>query len=143
MAKEKVLLVDDEQEFTQVLSERMGSRGLQVEAVDNGRAAIRKIKQETYDAIILDMVMPGMDGMETLKHIRELNPDIQIILLTGHATLEKGVEAVKLGALDFLEKPADIQKLMDKIKEAKAKRMVLVQKRTEQNIKEILGSKGW
>ncbi|OGL42242.1 MAG: two-component system response regulator [Candidatus Schekmanbacteria bacterium RBG_13_48_7] len=143
MPGEKVLLVDDEEEFTSVLSERMESRGLNVDIADSGISALDKVHEHPYDVIILDLAMPGMDGIETLKRIRELNPDLQVILLTGHATLEKGVEAVKLGAMDFLEKPADIQQLMQKIKDAKANRMLLVQKKTEEKIKNILRTKGW
>lgn len=143
MSDEKVLLVDDEEEFTHVLAERMESRGLTIVTVESGPAAIKKAEEEPFDAIILDMIMPDMDGIETLKRLREINPDMQIIMLTGYATLEKGIEAVKLGAMDFLEKPADIKKLLEKIKEAKVKKMVLVEKRTEGKIKEILKSKGW
>ncbi len=143
MADDKVLLVDDEKEFTRILSERMETRGLTVVTAKNGPAALKKAKKERFDAIILDMSMPEMDGIETLKRLLEINPDLQVIMLTGHATLEKGVEAVKLGAADFLEKPADMDKLLAKISEAKAKKMVLVEKRTEQKIKGILKSKGW
>ena len=143
MSDEKILLVDDEQEFTQVLAERMKSRGLTVVTAENGPAALKKAEEEPFDAIILDMMMPGMDGIETLKRLRKINPDLQIIMLTGHATLKAGLEAVKLGAMDFLEKPADIQKLMEKIKEAKINKMVLVEKQTEEKLKKILESKGW
>ena len=141
MAKEKVLLVDDERDFAEVLSQRMQSRGLGVDTAANGREALEKARDEFYDAIILDLSMPGMDGIETLKHLLEANPDLQVILLTGYATVEKGIEAVKLGAMDFLEKPADIQKLMEKIQEAKANKMLLVETRMEERIKGILETK--
>ena len=143
MADEKILLVDDEEEFTSVLSQRMEARGLKVDTARSGPEALKKVKKKSFDAIILDMLMPDMDGIETLKHMLEENPNLQVILLTGHATLQKGIEAVKLGAMDFLEKPADIQKLMEKIKEASAKRMLLVEKETEEKIKDILKTKGW
>ncbi len=143
MAKERVLLVDDEADFTEVLSERMKTRGLQVETAENGLEAIKKACDEPYDAIVLDLLMPGMDGIETLKSLLEKNPDLQIILLTGHGSLEKGIEAVKLGAVDFLEKPADLTKLMEKIEEAGDKKMLLVEKKAEEDIKNILKTKGW
>ena len=143
MAEAKVLLVDDEEEFTEVLSERMKSRGLSVDSATNGEEALKKIKDATYDAIILDLAMPGMDGIDTLKKLLEQNPDLQVILLTGHATVDKSVEAVKLGAKDFLEKPADIEKLIAKIKEAKSERMLIVEKQMEEEIQNILKSKGW
>ena len=141
MAKEKVLLVDDERDFAEVLSQRMQSRGLGVDTAASGSEAVEKARDEFYDAIILDLSMPGMDGIETLKHLLEANPDLQVILLTGYATVQKGIEAVKLGAMDFLEKPADIQKLMEKIQEAKANKMLLVETRMEERIKGILETK--
>lgn len=143
MAKESVLLVDDEQEFTQVLSERMASRGVGVDTAASGHEALQKAKDKSYDAIILDLAMPEMDGIETLKHLLKGNPDLQVILLTGRATVQTGIEAIKLGAMDFLEKPAEIQKLMDKIKQAKANKMLLVEKRAEENVKNILETKWW
>ena len=143
MAKEKVLLVDDEVEFTEVLSKRMETRGVDVDTAANGPEALEKARNSSYDAIILDLSMPGMDGIETLRRLLEAKPELQIILLTGKATLQKGVEAMKLGAVDFLEKPADIQKLMDKIKEAQAHRMIIVEKKMEDKIKDILGDKSW
>jgi FixJ family two-component response regulator len=87
--------------------------------------------------------MPQMDGLELLKVLKEKNQDLQIILLTGHATVEKGIEAMKLGATDFLEKPVDLKVLTEKIHKAQAKKMILVKKHTEENIKNILRIKGW
>ena len=143
MTKENVLLVDDELEFTQVLSERMKSRGVDVDIAASGREALEKVRDKSYDAIVLDLSMPEMDGIETLKHLIEDHPDLQVILLTGYATIEKGIEAIKLGAMDFLEKPAEIQKLLEKIGEAKANKMLLVEKRVEEKIKGILETKSW
>jgi len=143
MAEAKVLIVDDEEEFSQALAERMRMRGLSVEIAANGQEALEKVESGVFDAIILDMVMPGMDGMETLKKLKEKKPEFQVILLTGHASLDKGVESIKMGAMDFLEKPADLESLTKKIKEAKAKRLVLVEKAQEDYIKDILSKKGW
>ena len=114
-----------------------------VDTAASGSEALEKVSGESYDAIVLDLAMPGMDGMETLKRLLEQRPELQVILLTGHASLEKGVEAIKIGAMDFLEKPAEIQSLMEKIKEAKAKKMLLVEKEMEERLKGILGSKSW
>ncbi|HDS01200.1 MAG TPA: response regulator [candidate division Zixibacteria bacterium] len=143
MAETKVLLIDDEVEFTRTLSERLESRGLKVDSANSGEEALKKIDEVTYDAIFLDLAMPGMDGIETLKNLLAEKPDLQVILLTGHASIDKSVEAVKLGAKDFLEKPANIDKLMAKIKEAETDRMLIVEKRSEDEIKKILKSKGW
>lgn len=141
--KANVLLVDDEEQFLKVLSQRLEGRGLKVDTSTSGEEALKKVKGKDFDAIILDLVMPGMSGIETLKRIRSENPDLQIILLTGHGTVEKGVEAMKAGAVDFLEKPADMNKILEKIAEAKRKRILLVEKKHEEHLKEILKSKGW
>jgi DNA-binding NtrC family response regulator len=139
----KVLLVDDEEEFTAILSERMKARGLDVDVASTGPSATQKVKEKSYDAIILDLAMPEMDGIATMKHLLKENPDLQVIFLTGHATLEKGIEAVKLGAVEFMEKPVDINKLLEKVDEAKTKKDLLNEKKTEENIKDILKKKGW
>ncbi|HKZ57381.1 MAG TPA: response regulator [Thermodesulfovibrionales bacterium] len=141
--KANVLLVDDEEQFLKVFSQRLEGKGLKVDTSTTGEEALKKVKGKDFDAIILDLVMPGMSGIETLKRIRSENPDLQIILLTGHATVEKGVEAMKTGAVDFLEKPADLNKILEKVAEAKRKRVLLVEKKHEERIKELLKSKGW
>jgi len=139
----KVLLVDDEPHFVKLLAERLEGRGFNVETAGGGPEAIDKAKEEPFDAIILDLLMPDMDGLETLKQLKSINPDLQVILLTGHGTIDKGVEAMKLGAMDFVEKPADFKELLEKIKKAKDKRMLLVSKRHEERIKELMKSKSW
>jgi two-component system OmpR family response regulator len=139
----KVLLVDDEPHFVKLLAERLEGRGCNVETAGGGPEAIDKVKGEPYDAIVLDLLMPDMDGLETLKQLKEINPDLQVILLTGHGTIDKGVEAMKLGAMDFVEKPADFKELLEKIKKAKDQRMLLVEKRHEERIKELMKSKSW
>ena len=140
---EKVLLIDDEQDFLDALSERMRARDMEVTTSTSAAVALKKAEKESYDAIVLDLMMPEMDGLEALKQIKKNNPDLQVILLTGHATVEKGIEAMKLGATDFLEKPADIKTLTEKIKNAHASKMILVEKQTEEKIKSILAVKGW
>jgi DNA-binding NtrC family response regulator len=139
----KVLLVDDEPHFVKLLAERLAGRGFNVETAGGGNEAIDRAKEESYDAIVLDLLMPEMDGLETLKQLKEINPDLQVILLTGHGTIDKGVEAMKLGAMDFVEKPADFKELLEKIKKAKDKRMLLVSKRHEEWVKEQMKSKSW
>ena len=126
------LLVDDEVEFVEVLADRLEARDLVVETANNEELALAKAEQKVFDAILLDLAMPGMDGIQTLKALLGQNPDLQVILLTGQATLGQAVDAMKLGALDFLEKPAEIQKLLKKIQEAKANKMLLVEQRTEE-----------
>lgn len=140
---EKVLLVDDEPEFLATLSERMTARGMDITTAESAEEALNQVDKGNFDAIILDLMMPGMDGIETMKAIKEGHPEIQVILLTGHASLEKGIEAMKLGAMDFIEKPADIDSLTEKIKKAQAQKMIFVEKRIEEKIKQIINAKGW
>ena len=138
-----VLLVDDEVEFVDTLAERMRSRGLQVDTAYNGEEAFIRISEKKYDAIVLDLAMPGMNGMEVLEKLRDENPDRQIILLSGQGTVKTAVEASKLGAMDFLEKPTDIETIIEKIREARANRMALDSKRSEKEIADILKRRGW
>jgi DNA-binding NtrC family response regulator len=141
--KERVLLVDDEKEFLEVMSERMANRGMVVSTAESAFDALEQLKSGNFDAIVLDLMMPGMDGIETLKNIKQKNPALQVILLTGHATVEKGIEAMKLGATDFVEKPADMNELAEKIKTAKANKMMIVEHEMEEKLRNIITSKGW
>jgi DNA-binding NtrC family response regulator len=140
---EKVLLVDDEKEFLEIMSERMKARDMDVTTATSARQALEIIEKESFDAIILDFQMPGMDGMDALKAIKAKKPELQIILLTGYATVEKSVEAMKIGATDFIEKPADLEVLAEKIKKAKAQKMLIVEKQTEDKVKDILKKYGF
>ena len=110
---ERVLLVDDEEEFLEIMAERMRARDMEVTTSTSAAEALELIATESYDAVIMDFQMPEMDGIQALKAIREKKPEMQIILLTGHATVEKGVEAMKAGAMDFVEKPADLDALSE------------------------------
>lgn len=120
---EKVLLVDDEQDLLEAMAERMRIRGMDVSTTTSARDALRKTEEGSYDAIVIDLMMPEMDGLEVLKAIKEKNPDLQVILLTGLATVEKSLEAIKLGAMDLMEKPPDLMELTEKIRKAKAQKM--------------------
>ncbi len=139
----KVLLVDDEKDFLDTLSERLKGRGIEVSSSTKPDEALEMAKTEAVDVIVLDLKMPGMDGIEFLKAIKESRPELQVILLTGHATVDKGIQAVKLGALDVLEKPANFGTLMERIERASAKKLVLLEKKDQERISEILTERGW
>lgn len=141
--EEKILLVDDEEKFLEMMAERMRSRGMDVSTATSAAEAVRLAETESFDAIILDLKMPEMDGIEVLKLLKKKRPDSQVILLTGHATVEKGIEAMKLGAVDFLEKPADLNALAEKIKQAHTHKMLVVEKAIEEKLKQIITQKGW
>lgn len=132
------MLVDDETEFLELMAERMRSRGMDVTTSSSAGEALFLIDTESYDAVIMDFMMPKMDGIQALEAIKEKKPELQIILLTGYATVEKGVEAMKVGAMDFVEKPADIDALCDKIKKAHLRKAVIVQKQSQDKVIEIL-----
>jgi len=140
---DKILLIDDEIDFVETLAERMRSRDMNVSTSTSAKEALERIEKESFDAIVLDLKMPGMDGLEALKRIKEKKPKLQVILLTGQATVEKTIQAMKLGALDLLEKPADIEILTEKIKQASTEKMSLETKEHENNIKKIIGGKAW
>jgi len=140
---EKILLIDDEVDFLSAMSERMKARHMEVTTASSAKEGLEKVAAGSFDAVILDLAMPEMDGIETLKILKKKNPDLQVILLTGHATIKQGIEAMKLGALDLLEKPADINTLTEKIKTAQAKKMLIVEKKNEETIRKIMATKGW
>jgi DNA-binding NtrC family response regulator len=139
----RILLIDDEEEFTAALAERLEMRGMTVDTASDGETALEKITARDYDAVLLDLAMPGWDGIETLKRIKKERADLQVVLLTGHATVGKGVEAMKLGAMDLVEKPVAFRELLQKIEEASAKKALLVEARLEHELDEILRKKGW
>jgi DNA-binding NtrC family response regulator len=143
MANERVLLVDDEKEFVEVLKERLESRGLRVTTALDGTEALEVVKKKRFDAIILDFQMPGMDGVETLREILATDSDAQVILLTGHGSVGASVQALKGGAVDFMEKPADINALLEKIGEAAVQRTILLEQRSMEMIEDIIKKKGW
>lgn len=138
-----VLLVDDEADFVAALAERLEVRGLRVDTAADGTIALDKARGRVYDAILLDMAMPGLDGLATLRGLLDINPDQQVILLTGRATLQQAVEAMKLGALDLLEKPADIAALVARIDDAANRRIALDDQRVHDRVQDILHKKGW
>ena len=143
MTDTTVLLVDNEADFVEALAERLAARGLRVETAGSGGEALARAKERAYDAVLLDMAMPGLDGLQTLKGLLAINPDLQVILLTGRATLQQGVEAMKLGALDLLEKPADIATLEARIENAARRRTSLDDQRVQRRVGDILRKKGW
>ncbi|MBM9538300.1 response regulator [Desulfobulbus alkaliphilus] len=135
---EKILLIDDEAEFVETLAARMRTRDMSVTTANSAVEALDRDDMDTYDAIILDLQMPEMDGLTALEKIKQRNPKLQVIMLTGQATVEKGVRAMKMGAVDLLEKPADMEELNRRIKEASNRKMVLVREESEDKIKEIM-----
>jgi len=114
----RILLVDDEDDFRTTLANRLRKRKLEVTEAESGRSAINLLKQGAFDVVVLDVRMPGMDGIETLKEVKIIDPQVEVIMLTGHASVESGIEGMRLGAFDYLMKPCDISDLINKIRDA-------------------------
>ncbi|MEW6532485.1 MAG: response regulator [Thermodesulfobacteriota bacterium] len=139
----RVLLVDDESAFVEALSRRLAKREFNVFAALSGPEALEKLKQESHiDVVVLDVKMPGMDGIETLRAIKAAHPLVEVIMLTGHATVESAIEGMKQGALDYLMKPCEMDVLVAKVKEAKSKKSKHEEKIAEARAQHIAMRRG-
>ena len=114
----KILLVDDEVKFLKAVSERLSIKGFDVTTATDGDAAIQAANEGGFDVAVVDLQMPGIDGSQVLKILKQNHRFIEIIMLTGHATVESAVECTRLGAFKYLEKPYDFEKLVESLKEA-------------------------
>ncbi|MBC2703225.1 response regulator [Desulfobacula sp.] len=140
MNKTKLLLVDDEKPFLDTITKRLEKRELKVSAVYSGKEALAALENnKSLEVVVLDVKMPGMDGIETLVEIKKKFPLVEVIMLTGHATVETAIDGMKLGAFDYLMKPCDIDVLVTKVNEAVEKKRIHEEKITEARIKEISG----
>ena len=119
---EKVLIVDDEKDFLEIMAERMRTHGLDVLTASSAEEALKMVEKESYDAVIMDFMMPAIDGFQALKLLKERKPEVQIILLSGSVPEQKRVEAARLGVLDVIEKPPDLKALVRKIRNAGTRR---------------------
>ena len=118
----RVLLVDDEADFVEMLSLRLNEAGEKVTPAYSGRECLDILAQKSIDVVILDIRMPGMDGIETLREIKKRFPLVEVMMLTGHGTTETAVEGMKLGAFDYLMKPADFDELRLKLENARKRK---------------------
>ena len=138
-----ILLVDDEVPFVEAMMRRLKKRNLNVQAAFSGQEGLEKLGQDSsIDVVVLDVKMPGMDGIETLREIKKRYPLAEVVMLTGHATVETAIEGMKLGAFDYLMKPCDMDELLAKVAEAKAKKSRHEQKIVEARVKEIALRRG-
>jgi DNA-binding NtrC family response regulator len=118
----RVLLVDDEKDFVEMLSLRLNEVGEKVTCAYSGQECLELLEHDNLDVVILDIKMPGMDGIETLREIKKRFPIVEVILLTGHGSAETAVEGMKLGAYDYLMKPADFEDLTSKLEGARKRK---------------------
>ena len=139
-----IMLVDDEVAFVETMEKRLKKRKYDVVTAHNGQEALDALeKNKNVDVIILDVKMPGMDGIETLKEVKRRLPLAEVIMLTGHATVESAIDGMKQGAYDYLMKPCDIEQLVEKIEEATSKKRQHEIKIREARARDILADRGW
>jgi two-component system, OmpR family, response regulator CpxR len=141
--KVRLLLVDDEEQFLEVLAERLEARNFDVRTAFSGDEAIAKLQEQESDVVILDVLMPGKDGLETLKEIKQLRPIVEVIMLTGHATVETAIEGMKLGAYDYLMKPSETEDLVTKISKAYHRKAEHEERIRQAETNKIVKSRGW
>jgi DNA-binding response OmpR family regulator len=121
MGECRILLVDDEYEFASALAERLSMRGIQVHTASTGEEALELLVRENPSVVILDLMMPGMNGLVTLERMKKLRADVEVILLTGMGSTKQAIEGMRLGAFDYLMKPIHIEVLLGRIRDAIAR----------------------
>lgn len=132
-----VLIVDDEKEFLETLVKRLKKRNLDAKGAENGENALKMLEHNIMDVVVLDVRMPGMDGIETLRKIKKDFPLIEVVMLTGHASMEVAVEGMEIGAFDYLMKPVELDELVYKLQDAYKKKLI-----QEEKIKNLERLKG-
>ncbi len=138
-----VLLVDDEKDFVETLAERLETRGFKVSKAFSGDECLETIRKDHIDVVLLDVLMPGKDGIETLREIKQTNPLIEIMMLTGHATIDTAIKGLKLGAYDYLNKPTETKDLVEKILRAYARKSEQEERIRRAQIDKIVATRGW
>jgi DNA-binding NtrC family response regulator len=118
MEQLRVLVVDDEEDFLETIVNRLRRREVNVDGVESGIKALELLQEREFDVVILDVKMPGMDGLEALREMKARRPLMEVIMLTGHGSVESGIQGMRLGAFDYVMKPADIDDLLEKIRQA-------------------------
>ena len=144
--KPRILIVDDEKEFVDTLAQRLTIRGYDVTTAFSGKEAIETVRGYNFDVVILDVLMPGMDGVGTQKMLHQIQPFLQCIVLTGHGSIDSALESGQQDAFRYLLKPVDYDGLLSSIKEAHEKKMKIVNEKFQEQVEEIyrsgLGAKG-
>jgi len=124
MEKFSVLIVDDEEDFVETLVKRLTSKGLEAEAVYRGLDALELLEQKDFDVCVLDVRMPGMDGIETLREMKKKKPSMEVIMLTGHGSVESGIQGLQLGAYNYVMKPVPFPDLLQQIQQAYERKVI-------------------
>ena len=120
----KVLVVDDELDFLETIVKRLKARKIEVTGVESGFKALDAVMAQDVDVVILDVKMPGMDGIETLREMKKKKPLVEVIMLTGHASVESGIQGMQLGAFDYVMKPVALDELLEKVRQAYERKLI-------------------
>jgi two-component system response regulator CpxR len=139
----KVLLVDDEKDFVETLAQRLEVRDFDVKTALDGDEALDLIRESDVDVVILDVLMPGKDGIQTLKEIKDLKPLVNVIMLTGNATVDTAIQGMRLGAYDYLMKPTETEVLVEKIMSAYKIKAEHEERIRQAEIEGLLKRRGW
>ena len=141
-----ILIIDDEKAIRKTLSEILSYEGYKIEEASDGEEGLKKFRDKAYDVVLCDIKMPKLDGLEFLDKAREANPDVPVIMISGHGTIETAVEAVKKGAYDYISKPPDLNRLLITIRNAKDKTNLVAEtkvlKRKVSKVEEMIGESG-
>ncbi len=141
-----ILIIDDEKAIRKTLSEILSYEGYKIEEAGDGEEGLRKFREKTFDVVLCDIKMPKLDGIEFLDKVKELNPDVPVIMISGHGTIETAVEAVKKGAYDYIAKPPDLNRLLITIRNAMDKTNLVAEtrvlKRKVSKVQEMIGESG-
>lgn len=141
-----ILIIDDEKAIRKTLTEILSYEGYKIEEAADGEEGLKKFREKTYDVVLCDIKMPKLDGIEFLERVREINPDVPVIMISGHGTIETAVEAVKKGAYDYIAKPPDLNRLLITIRNAMDKTNLVAEtkvlKRKVGKVEEMIGESG-
>jgi two-component system, OmpR family, response regulator len=124
MEKFRILIVDDEADFLETILKRLKARKIEASGVESGYKALDFLDDRDVDVVILDVKMPGMDGIETLREIKKRKPLVEVIMLTGHASVESGIQGMQLGAFDYVMKPVALDELLEKVRQAYERKVI-------------------
>src|SRR5829696_6594681 len=141
-----ILIIDDEKAIRKTLSEILSFEGYKIDEASDGEEGLKKFKEKTYDVVLCDIKMPKLDGIEFLQKAGESNPDVPIIMISGHGNIETAVEAVKKGAYDYIQKPPDLNRLLITIRNAMERTNLVAEtkvlKRKVGKVEEMIGESG-
>lgn len=136
MEKFRVLIVDDEDDFVETMVKRLKSKGLEAEGVNRGHAALELLRHKEFDVCVLDVRMPGMDGIETLREMKKRDPSLEVIILTGHGSVESGIQGLQLGAYNYVMKPVPFPELLEQIVQAYERKVIEEERRQHRLVNE-------